>query len=183
MESKNSKQKHESKPSPANLFSSTQVVADAAKSTLRNETGKVDKGKAAGAAANILHAASHYGKLEEKSFGKYIEKAEGYLHHYESSHSTSIAGPTTKPTGHSSDEHNSSKPHYSQHESSAPHGSDKKKKRKEEEKSEGGVGDYIKLAQGLLGKQGGTHSGGGNSDAGSGVGGYVKLAQGFMKKH
>lgn len=61
MESKNSKQKHESKPSPANLFSSAQVVADAAKSTLRKDTGKVDKGKAAAAAANILHAASHYG--------------------------------------------------------------------------------------------------------------------------
>lgn len=78
------------------------------------------------------------GKLEEKSFGKYIDKAEGYLHKYESSHSTSTAGPTTKPTGHSSDEHNSSKPQYSsQHYSSAPHGSDKKKKKEEEEKSEG----------------------------------------------
>jgi hypothetical protein len=63
MESKYSQQKHESKPSnsKADLLSSAQVVAEAAKSALRHDTDKVDKGKAAGAAANILHAASHYG--------------------------------------------------------------------------------------------------------------------------
>ncbi|KAJ4767458.1 hypothetical protein LUZ62_077833 [Rhynchospora pubera] len=187
MESKNNKQKPS--PSPTNLFSSAQVVAEAAKSTLRHDTDKVDKGKAAGAAADILHAASHYGKLEEKTFGKYIQKAEDYLHRYESSHSTSTAGPTnntkpTKPTEHSSGEHTSSKPHSSsQHEPSAAHDSDKKKKNKKEEEPEGGFGDYIKMAQGFLGKQGGAQSGGNHSGGGSGVGDYVKLAQGFLKKH
>jgi hypothetical protein len=61
MESKNSQQKHDSMPSKADLLSSAQVMAEAAKSVLRHDTDKVDKGKAAGAAANILHTAAHYG--------------------------------------------------------------------------------------------------------------------------
>jgi hypothetical protein len=46
-------------------------VADVAQSSLRHEN--FDKEKAAGAAADLLGAASHYGNLEEKSFGKYVE--------------------------------------------------------------------------------------------------------------
>ncbi|KAJ0982044.1 hypothetical protein J5N97_010299 [Dioscorea zingiberensis] len=82
---------HNKKPqaSPTQMFSSAKVVAEAAKATLHHETGKVDKAKVADAAANLLGAASHYGKLEEKGFGKYVEKAENYLHQYHTTHSSS----------------------------------------------------------------------------------------------
>ncbi|GMP52748.1 hypothetical protein CsSME_00018450 [Camellia sinensis var. sinensis] len=67
----------------SDLLSSAKLMAEAAKAALNHET--VDTGRVAGAAADLLEAVSHYGKLEEKSFGKYVEKAEDYLHQYLSS--------------------------------------------------------------------------------------------------
>ncbi|XP_021910131.1 nodulin-related protein 1 [Carica papaya] len=82
---------HHKKPSSSELLSSAKVVAGAAKATLQHGTTNIDKAKTAGAAADLLAGASHYGKLEEKSFGKYVDKAENYLHQYETSHSTTPA--------------------------------------------------------------------------------------------
>ncbi|KAK8686829.1 hypothetical protein V6N13_125846 [Hibiscus sabdariffa] len=65
----------------ADLFSSAKTVADAAKSTFNNESDKVDKGKVAGAAADLLGAAEDYGKLDKNTgVGQYVDKAENYLH-------------------------------------------------------------------------------------------------------
>ncbi|XP_058070184.1 nodulin-related protein 1-like [Magnolia sinica] len=123
-----------STPSSTQLLSSAKLVAEAATSALHHETHKVDKAKVAGAAGDLLAAASHYGKLEEKSFGKYVEKAEEYLHHYHSSNSA-----TTTTTTHSSSTH------HSGYGSSGGDGGDGTK-------SESGYGDYLKMAQGFLKK-------------------------------
>nr|CAD1837898.1 unnamed protein product [Ananas comosus var. bracteatus] len=176
-------QKHSSSSSsPSDLLSSAQVVAGAAMSAIRHDSAAFDKGRVAGAAGDLLHAASHYAHLDgDKRFGTYIEKAEGYLHGYQSSHSsttittsaTAAAAATTTTTEHSSS-------------SSAHH---HKKEEEDEEEEEGGgggasasgMGDYMKLAEGFLKKQPGSHGGGHDSEGG--VGDYMKLAQGFLKKH
>ncbi|KAJ4711438.1 nodulin-related protein 1 [Melia azedarach] len=101
-------------PSKAELLSSAKLVADAAKSTLNHDSKKVDKTKVAHAAGDLLNAASHYGKLDEKRHGKHVGKAESYLHNYNSQppktsnhHSESLhwgaaAKPAaTKPSSHS----------------------------------------------------------------------------------
>jgi len=65
------------------LASSAKLVAEAAKLALQDHSlEKVDKGRVTGAAADLLHAASQYGKLEGKPVGGYLEKAEEYLHQY-----------------------------------------------------------------------------------------------------
>ncbi|XP_010258184.1 PREDICTED: nodulin-related protein 1-like [Nelumbo nucifera] len=122
-------QKHQ--PSKAEILSSAKVVAEAAKATVHHETDKVDKGKVAGAAADLLGAASHYGKLEEKGMGKYVDKAENYLHQYHSSHSTSAPNST----------HSTTTTHSSTHSHSGG-----------DSHSESGYGEYIKMAQGFLKK-------------------------------
>lgn len=76
------------KTSASDLLSSAKLVADAAKSSFGGGSDSVDKGKVAGATADLLGAASDYGKLDQtKGFGMYVEKAENYLHEYEGSHS------------------------------------------------------------------------------------------------
>ncbi|XVE85779.1 hypothetical protein DITRI_Ditri17bG0118400 [Diplodiscus trichospermus] len=126
---------HHEKPakSSSELLSSAKLVAEAAKNTLHHESDKVDKGKVSGAAADLLGAASHYGKLDhEKGVGKYVEKAENYLHNYHSSHSNPT---TTTTTAHSGVAH-----------------STKPEKHSESHDGSGGYGDYMKMAQGFLKK-------------------------------
>ena len=114
------------KHSTTELLTSAKVVADAAKSAASGATDKVDKGKAAGAASDLLDAASDYGKLSDKGYGSYVDKAQGYLHQYETK------GAAPKPSDHHADE---------------------KKTEGHDGKSEsGGAGDYLKMAQGFLGK-------------------------------
>ncbi|XVE91580.1 hypothetical protein REPUB_Repub01dG0021900 [Reevesia pubescens] len=119
------------KPTSSELLSSAKLVAEAAKSTVNNQSDKVDKGKVAGATADLLDAGQDYGKLdEEKGIGQYVEKAETYLHQYETS---GQSAPTpnkaeAKPESHAS-------------------GGDGK-----DSGSGGGVEDYLKKAQGFLGR-------------------------------
>ncbi|XP_016452486.1 nodulin-related protein 1-like [Nicotiana tabacum] len=144
------------KPSKSELMSSAKLVADAAKAKLHHEpNSKVDKSELAGAAADLLNAASQYGKLEEKGIGKFVGKAETYLHKYETSHST-----TTSTTEHT--------------QSSAHTGG-------KHEQSGSGYGEYIKMAEGIFKKHSdGTHS----SESGGGKKGeYLKMAGDFLKKH
>ncbi|KAE8023166.1 hypothetical protein FH972_008902 [Carpinus fangiana] len=138
-------QKHH-QPSNSELLASAKLLAEAAQSSMRHETGKVDKGRAAGAAADLLDAASHYGKLEEKSFGKYVEKAETYLHQYHSSHSSTTttthgSGHSAATTTHSSATTTHSAPH------SAPHSDGD-----DAPSSGSGYGEYFKMAEGFLKK-------------------------------
>lgn len=116
----NDSEKHAQGDKPSSnseLFSSAKLVAEGAQSAIGGEYDKVDKGKVAGAGANILDASSKYGKLEEKSYGKYVDKAEDYLHNYQNTHSSTTAGgpghgvsdsaPQTGHTTHSAPSHGS----------------------------------------------------------------------------
>lgn len=154
------------KPSKSELMSSAKLVADAAKAKLHHEpNSKVDKSELAGAAADLLNAASQYGKLEEKGIGKFVGKAETYLHKYETSHSTTTTTTTTGTTTTSTTEHTQSSAH-----TGGKH-----------EQSGSGYGEYIKMAEGIFKKHSdGTHS----SESGGGKKGeYLKMAGDFLKKH
>ncbi|OVA00735.1 hypothetical protein BVC80_9083g19 [Macleaya cordata] len=124
-------------PSTTELFSSAKVVADAAKASLSNEADKLDKAKVADAAGDLLEAASHYGKLEEnQGVGKYVQKAEDYLHNYKTS-------TTTTTTSHSTTTTHSAPMDSSSHSSSG--GGDG-------QSESGGYGEYFKMAEGFLKK-------------------------------
>ncbi|WOK94432.1 nodulin-related protein 1 [Canna indica] len=127
---KPSSESHKAKPNTTQLMSSAKIVAEAAKSTFRHDSNKVDKAKVAGAGADLLGAASHYAKLEEKSLGKYVEQAENYLHKYQSSQTTTSHSSMEGKVGSSSTTHTNSAAH-----------------------AEGGFGDYLKLAGGFLKKR------------------------------
>lgn len=156
------------KPNNSEVMASAKVVAEAARYTLSHETDKIDRARVAGAASDILDAACHYGKLEEKSYGKYVEKAEGYLHKYGSSNSSSAAAAAA---GHHAPHGEAPAAEAPHHHSSAQSGGE------EQSESGGGYGDYVKMAQGFLGSGGQEHSG-----SGGGYGDYMKMAQGFLKK-
>lgn len=136
-------QKHH-QASNSEVLASAKLLAEAAQSSMRHETNKVDKGRAAGAAADLLDAASHYGKLEEKSFGKYLEKAETYLEQYHSSHSSTTTTTTTHGSGHSATTttHSSATTTHS-----APHSDGD-----DAPSSGSGYGEYFKMAEGFLKK-------------------------------
>lgn len=74
----------EAAPSASDFFSSAQVVAEAAQACFQSGADKVDKAKVAGAASDLLGAASRYGNLDEKGYGGYVKKAETYLEQYSS---------------------------------------------------------------------------------------------------
>ncbi|CAA6657465.1 unnamed protein product [Spirodela intermedia] len=126
---------HKPRPHASELLGSAKVVAGAAKASLRHEPGGVDKGR-------------------EKGAGKYIEKAEGYLRTYHSTHS--VPGGAAPPTS-----------------AAAHHGA----------AGSGGHGEYLKMAQGLLGgHSSGGGSGAGGHSGGGGYGDYIKMAEGLLKK-
>nr|GME18046.1 nodulin-related protein 1 [Ipomoea batatas] len=89
-------------PSKAELMSSAKLLGEAAKSKLHhdpNKPNKTDKAELAGAAADLLNAASHYGKLEEKGmgdhhsggYGEYIKMAEGIFKKHDESSTTTTS--------------------------------------------------------------------------------------------
>lgn len=125
-------------PSNSELMASAKLLAGAAQSSMGNESNKIDKARVAGAAADLVEAASHYGKLEEKSYGKYVEKAETYLHQY--GHSTTTTT-TTDSSGNTA--HKTTTTHTESHSGGGDgHSAD----------SGSGYGDYLKMAQGFLKK-------------------------------
>lgn len=160
-------------PSRSELLSSAKLIGEAARATFSHEQSKTDKAELSAAAADLLNAASNYGKLEEKAYGKYVEKAENYLHKYSTSHSPTAA--TAAPDYHSASPE--------QGHSSGNSG--------------GGYGEYIKMAEGVFKKHsahdstagpdhhsaaaGGAHSSG-NSGGGGGYGEYIKMAEGLFNK-
>ncbi|KAL0003747.1 hypothetical protein SO802_011308 [Lithocarpus litseifolius] len=142
-QNQNQNQHQHRQPSNAELMASAKVLAESGQTTLSQGASKVDKARAAEAASDLLEAASSYGKLEEKSYGKYVEKAETYLDQYGNSSSKSQSHSTTTTTtpSHSSTPSTTtdSKPH------SAAGGGD----RESEGNTESGTGDYVKMAQGV----------------------------------
>lgn len=132
--------------SNAELMASAKIVAEAAQAAARNESDKLDKAKVAGATADILDAASRYGKFDEKSgVGQYLEKAEQYLHKYETSHShSSGAGSHGGVGGHGGGGHGGDASHGGVGGTGSPAA------KKGDGKSGGGFGDYAKMAQGFM---------------------------------
>ncbi|EOA25651.1 hypothetical protein CARUB_v10019001mg [Capsella rubella] len=129
------------------LMASAKIVAEAAQAAARNESDKLDKAKVAGATADILDAASRYGKLDEKSgVGQYLEKAEQYLHKYETSHSHSSGGGSHGTTGTGGNHGGVGTGGSHGGGAGAPAA------KKEDDKSGGGhgFGDYAKMAQGFM---------------------------------
>ncbi|XP_062205862.1 nodulin-related protein 1-like [Phragmites australis] len=152
------------------LFSSGKLVAEAAVSVFQQKSAdNVDKKEVAGAAEEILHAASTYGKFEDKPVGQYIEKAEGYLKEFSSGPAAGAgkekADAPAPPAG------DAPKP------AEPDEGPKEPAPAAEESKSEGfGIGDVVKGAEELVEKQSG-----GEESAGAAAGGLFKMAQGFMK--
>ncbi|KAM7269284.1 hypothetical protein ACFE04_024781 [Oxalis oulophora] len=101
------------KPSSSELLSSAKYMAEAAKATLSHDSGKIDKSRMAAAAEDLLGAASYYGKFEETSYGKYVNKAEDYLHKYQSKQQSSTV------SGHQSggQQYSTEQSNYSTHQS------------------------------------------------------------------
>ncbi|CAA7039337.1 unnamed protein product [Microthlaspi erraticum] len=126
--------------SSAELMASAKVVAEAAQAAARNESDKLDKGKVAGASADILDAAEKYAKIDGKTgTGQYLDKAEKYLNDYESSHSTGTGAPP--PAAGAPPPTTGAPPPASQAEPEA---------KKPDEESGGGLGGYAKMAQGFM---------------------------------
>ncbi|MFY2203381.1 hypothetical protein ACM91E_28730 [Escherichia coli] len=121
------------------------MVADACQSALHHETDKLEKQKVAGAAADLVGAASEYGHLDqEKGLGKYVEKAEDYLRKYE-------AGEKKPPEGEGGSKSTGEAGGYGQYMKMAEGFLGGKSGDGEEKKAEGGgSADYMKLAQGLF---------------------------------
>ncbi|XP_047318885.1 nodulin-related protein 1-like [Impatiens glandulifera] len=144
--------------STGELFSSAKVVADAAQSAYRRET--FDKAKAAGAAEDILSAASKYGKLEDKGYAKYVDQAEGYLHKIrgEGGHVEVKPSEDVKPGGGGYGDYMKmaeglvSKYQSEEENQGKSNDSGKKVEKKEEETSGGEFGNYFKMAEGFLKK-------------------------------
>lgn len=123
------------KHSTSELFGDAKTVAEAAKLAASGGTEKVDKAKTAGAASDLLEGAEDYGKLSEKGYGKYVDQAQGFLQKYEG---------TAKPSDlHDQDQ----QPHLDKYDGGA-----KPSDHQDENKSEsgGGVGGYLKMAQGFM---------------------------------
>lgn len=156
---------HHNHPTPtkAELMSSAKLLGGAAKAKFHhepNEANKANKAEMAGAAADLLNAASHYGKLEDKGMGKYVGKAEDYLHKYHTSHSQTAAGSAQHlhSSGHSGS--NNQGDHHS-----------------------GGYGEYVKMAEGIFKKHESSTTDAGHSQSGNKYGEYAKMAGDFLKKH
>lgn len=116
------------KPNTSQLVSSAKVMSEAAKSALhRRDIEGIDKAKVAGAAADLLGAASQYAKLEEKGLGKYVGQAQDYLHKYQPSENDGRGSSTDQEQEQSSSS-------------------------QAQARSKGGFGKYLKLAQGFLKK-------------------------------
>ncbi|CAO2169034.1 unnamed protein product [Urochloa humidicola] len=155
------------------LFSSGKLVAEAASSVFQQKSAdNVDTKKVAGAAADLLGAASSYGKFEDKPAGQYIEKAEGYLKEYSSGPAAGAekpagdAPPTPAPAG---DPPKPAEPPAEAPKEPAPAPAPAT----EECKSEGfGLDDVVKDAEQLVEKQGG---------GGESAGGLFNMAKGFLK--
>ncbi|KAG6426229.1 hypothetical protein SASPL_110449 [Salvia splendens] len=142
----------EEKSSTTDLFSDAKVVAEAARAQFSNEPEKCDKAKAADSAADLLDAASQYGKLDStQGVGKYVDQAEGYLRQYGAPKSTPAPAEDKPAANHAA-------------ETEIPSGGDVKKP-----EESGEAGEYAKKAEELLGEK-------------SGADGLLKAAGGFFGK-
>ncbi|KAJ3702813.1 hypothetical protein LUZ61_006518 [Rhynchospora tenuis] len=169
-------EKNESNTSPTELFSSAQILGQTAMSAFHNESDKVDKAKAAGAAEDLLGAASQYGKLDNTSYGKYVDKAEEYLHQYsEPGAAKDTAKAEEKTAAPAPKEGGAEEPEKTTTEPPKDGGSEQIEKKEE---SGGGLESYVKMAEGFVNKKEGDSAGG---ESGGALGGALKMAGGLFK--
>ncbi|XP_047962951.1 nodulin-related protein 2-like [Salvia hispanica] len=154
----------EEKSSTTDLFADAKVVAEAARAQFSNEPEKCDKAKAAGSAADLLDAASQYGKLDStQGVGKYVDQAEGYLRQYGAPKSTPANHVTETETAN----HVTETPNHVTE--TANHVTETANHVTETEIPKPEAGDYAKKAEELLGEK-------------SGAEGLLKAAGGFFGK-
>ncbi|KAJ6891596.1 nodulin-related protein 1-like [Populus alba x Populus x berolinensis] len=128
---------HDRPPTTSELLSSAKLVAGAAQASFGSEGDKIDRAKVAGAAEDLLEAASKYGKLDqEKGMGQLLEKAETYLHQYHSN-TLPTATPSTTGSGHTAP--------VDKKETAAPPST-----RVDDDQSGSGLGGAFKMAQGFF---------------------------------
>ncbi|KAJ6891608.1 nodulin-related protein 1-like [Populus alba x Populus x berolinensis] len=129
--------RHDRPPTTSELLSSAKLVAGAAQASFGSEGDKIDRAKVAGAAEDLLEAASKYGKLDqEKGMGQLLEKAETYLHQYHSN-TLPTATPSTTGSGHTAP--------VDKKETAAPPST-----RVDDDQSGSGLGGAFKMAQGFF---------------------------------
>ncbi|CAL1395063.1 unnamed protein product [Linum trigynum] len=118
-------------PSNAELLASAKVVAEAAQSAMSSKSDSIDKAKVAGAAEDLVEAAGKYGKLDEKGYGQYVDKAEEYLRQYSGSKPADAAAAAAV--------------------AAAPPADKPAEEGKKEKPAEGGsLGGYAKMAEGFF---------------------------------
>ena len=184
--------KTDGEKSSSDLFASARVVAEAAQAQFGNEPEKCDKVKAAGAGADLLDAASSYGKLDEtKGVGKYVDQAEGYLRQYSASSAPAAPAPAAAVEEKAADtaaeipkkaEEVLDKPSEGGAADYAEKAEEVLSKPAEEaldKPSEGGAADYAKKAEEFLSK---PSEGGEKGESEGGFGGLAKAAGGFFNK-
>jgi len=114
------------KPSGGDAAGSAKVLLDAAVARLHKteaegggEGEQIDNAKLASAAADVLGAAKHYGKMEDGTgYGKYVDTAEGYLQKFgQKQGSGNVAGqdnyarpPSSHSAGHAQEDDDYEKP-------------------------------------------------------------------------
>lgn len=193
--------------SSTDLFSSAKVVAEAAQAQFSNQPDKYDKDKAASAAADLLDAASDYGKLDQtQGVGKYVDQAENYLRKYGTPQSAAAPPPASGeekpaptatettapeiPSGGDAGEYVKKAEEFlsKPSEAGAEAGGEGEYVKKPEEflsklseggAEAGGAGDYLKKAEEFLGK---PSDGGEKGESEGGYGGALKAAGGFFNK-
>nr|ACH63243.1 low-temperature inducible [Rheum australe] len=156
---------HHEPASNTELMESAKMMAAAVQSAVGGKTSSIDKARVAGAAENLLGAAQRYGKLDETSgIGKYVDKAEDYLHKYHSSGSQHTGAGT-------------------EGEDYAPvsdHGRHRREEDKEEDYADP-VSDHRRAPVSDHGHHRREEEEESGSGGGSGVGEYINMAKGFFK--
>ncbi|EAZ15681.1 hypothetical protein OsJ_31096 [Oryza sativa Japonica Group] len=163
----------ENKSGSGDLMASGKVVAEATMSVFQQKSVEgVDKKEVAGAAADLLHSASTYGKLDDKPVGQYIDKAEGYLKDFSSG--SGGAAPPPPAAG------DAAAPKPAAEEPPKVHAPAEKEEGKPPSSSEGFGSrrrhEGGRVADGEEGRRGGVRPA-----AAASAGGLFKMAQGFMK--
>ncbi|KAF0929624.1 hypothetical protein E2562_022982 [Oryza meyeriana var. granulata] len=161
----------DNKSGSGDLMSSGKVVAEATMSVFQQKSVEgVDKKEVASAAADLLHSASTYGKLDDKPVGQYIDKAEGYLKEFSSGGGAAPPAPAAGDAG-------APKPAAEEApKEPSPATAPPDKEEGKPPSSEGfGLDDVMKGAESLMEKKGG------GEESGGAAGGLFKMAEGFMK--
>ncbi|KAL8142323.1 hypothetical protein V2J09_015355 [Rumex salicifolius] len=161
-------------PSTTELMESAKMLASAAQSAAGGKTDSIDKARVASAAEDFLGAAQQYGKLDETSgIGKYVDKAEDYLHKYHSSDSQHAGGGRE-------DEDNAPVSDHRRQEGEGYRSEEKDDRRQESREEEEGYRREEKEDRRHENRRHEDEEEETGSGGGSGVGEYINMAKGLI---